>query len=90
MPFVIPKRSPDLNVCDYALWKEVNKRMRAQEKAWPGSKKETRKEFLARLRRTAMRLPSSFVRRAVGNMAHRCEKLKAAKGSHFEEGGRRS
>ena len=22
--FDIPKRSPDLNVCDYALWKEVN------------------------------------------------------------------
>ena len=88
VPFVIPKRSPDLNVCDYALWQEVNKRMRAQEKAWADSKKETRKEFLARLRRTAMRLPSSFVQRAIGNMTHRCEKLKAAKGFHFEEGSR--
>jgi len=62
--------------------------MRAQEKAWADSKKETRKEFLARLRRTAMRLPSSFVQRAIGNMTRRCEKLKAAKGFHFEEGSR--
>ena len=67
-PFAIPKRSPDLNVCDYALWQEVNKRMRAQEKAWPNSRKETRKAFMARLRRTAMRLPSSFVEKAIGNI----------------------
>ena len=25
--FEIPKRSPCLNVCDYALWDEVNRRM---------------------------------------------------------------
>lgn len=88
-PFEIPKRSPDLNVCDYALWKEVNKRMRLQEKSWPDSKKETRGEFMARLRRTAMRLPSSFIGRAIGDMKNRCEKLQAAEGYYIEEGGRR-
>jgi hypothetical protein len=31
-PFAIPTRSPDFNICDYALWKEVNKSMRLQEK----------------------------------------------------------
>ena len=36
--FNIPKRSPDLNVCDYALWTAVNNRMRSQEEAWPASK----------------------------------------------------
>jgi hypothetical protein len=85
--FHIPKRSPDLNICDYALWKMVNKRMRAQEKGWLTSKKEKRAEFMARLRRTAMRLPSTFVKKAVGNMKIRCERMHAAKGGHFEEGG---
>ena len=66
--FNLPKRSPDLNVCDYALWKEVNKRMRKQERAWPATKKETRPGFLARLKRTALRLPSSFVGKSVGDM----------------------
>ena len=88
MPFVIPKRSPDLNVCDYALWKMVNKRMRAQEKSRPDSKKETRAEFLIRLRRTAMRLPSSFVQKSIGDMKRRCEMLKAAQGYHFEKAAR--
>ena len=29
--FPIPKRSPDLNPCDYFLWAQINKKMRAQE-----------------------------------------------------------
>lgn len=33
--FQIPKRSPDLNVLDYAVWSEVEKRLRAQERRWP-------------------------------------------------------
>ena len=33
--FPIPPRSPDLNPCDFSLWQEVNKRMRATEKARP-------------------------------------------------------
>lgn len=32
--FKIPKRSPDLNVMDYAIWAEVEKRLRKQEHAW--------------------------------------------------------
>ena len=28
----IPKRSPDLNVMDYFIWAEIQKRMRAQER----------------------------------------------------------
>ena len=30
--FSLPARSPDLNPCDFALWNEVNRRMRATEK----------------------------------------------------------
>ena len=81
------KGSPQLNVRDYALWAEVNKRMRRQERRWPASRKETRKQYLTRLRRTAMRLPASFINESIGNMRTRTQRLKAAKGKHFEEGG---
>ena len=83
--FNIPKRSPDLNVCDYALWAEVNKRMRAQERHWPAARKETRANFLARLRRTAKNLPQQFVDDAIGDMKRRCKLVLDAKGGHIEE-----
>ena len=86
--FAIPKRSPDLNVCDYALWKQVIRQMRAQEAKWSKSKRETRDEYLGRLRRTALSLPRQFVMDAVGDMKRRCQRLFAAKGGLFEEGGR--
>ena len=63
--FNIPKRSPDLNVCDYALWKEVSKRMRGQERKFPTGKRETRTKLLKRLRRTAPEL-AAVVRRQGG------------------------
>ena len=87
-PFRIPKRSPQLNVCDFALWKEVNKRMRKQEATWKPSKRETRSEYLGRLRRTALRLPASFVNASISDMRRRCQRLHAVRGGHFEEGGR--
>ena len=86
--FAIPKRSPDLNVLDYAIWTEVNKRMRQQEKDWPKSKRETREEYLRRLRKTAMGLPKAFVRKCIGDMRRRCQRLFDKKGGLFEEGGR--
>jgi hypothetical protein len=66
--FEIPKRSPDLNVCDYSLWAEVNRRMRLQEKRMKPNKRETRADFKARLRRTALRLPKTFVDSAMRQM----------------------
>jgi hypothetical protein len=89
--FEIPKRSPCLNVCDYHLWHEVNRNMRAQEKSWPAAKKakkETRQQYLRRLRKTAMALPAETLKAAVGDMRRRCARLKAAKGGNFEEGGK--
>ena len=44
--FEIPKRSPCLNVCDYHVWAEVNKRMRQQEKKFPVGKRESRAAFV--------------------------------------------
>ena len=84
----IPKRSPCLNVCDYFLWAVINRRMRVQERKYPSGKRETRKGFLAWLRRTALSLPTSVVSAAVGDMKRRCSRLLAADGGNIEEGGR--
>ena len=84
----IPKRSPELNVLDFAVWSEVERRMRKQEKSWPSSKKETRSDFGRRLDQTARRLPSAFIDRSVGDLSRRCKLLYEAKGALFEEGKR--
>ena len=86
--FKIPERSPDLSVCDYAVWKEINRKMRAQEKMFPKSKYETRAEYVARLQKTAKSLTQSFINNSIGDMTRRCQRLYAARGGYFEEGGR--
>ena len=86
--FRIPPRSPDLNVCDYALWKEVNKRMRRQERSWSTKKTETREAYIQRLQRTAKSLPKKFIHQSIGDMQRRCQRLYAKRGGSFEEGGR--
>ena len=85
IPDDLPKRSPDLNVLDYCLWHEVNKRMRAQESKFPKNKQETQKAFKERLRKTAMGLPTTLVKRAVGSMRRRCQTVKLMKGGLFTE-----
>ena len=77
-----------MNVCDYALWKEINKRMRAMEEGWPKSKRESRADYLARLKKTAKGLPSKFIEDSMGDMVRRCARLCEQKGQHFEEGGK--
>ena len=86
--FEIPKRSPDLNVLDYAVWSEVERRMRAQERKWRVVKTETRAQFGVRLDRTARNLPKAFIDKAVSSLARRCQLLYDARGGLFEEGGR--
>ena len=85
--FNLPKRSPDLNPLDFSLWAEVNKRMRAKEQDWPKSKKESRKEYLARLRRAAMSLPPEYINRIIGALERRTQQVTHAQGGHFAEGG---
>ena len=84
--FNIPCRSPDLNPLDYSIWAEVNKRMREQERNWT-SKKETRDQYVARLKKTAQDLDQEFVNDAIGNLVVRCERLYQAQGGYFLEGG---
>ena len=50
-------------------------------------RQETRYEYLGCLRRTAIRLPKSFMEDSVADMARQCKRLHEAKGGHFEEGG---
>ena len=59
--------------------------MRRQEASWPARRKETRAKYLARLRRTAKRLPASFLNKCVGDMRRRCQLLHAAKVKRFDE-----
>ena len=82
--FPIPKRSPQLMVLDFAIWHEVNTRMRAQEKKWRVTKKETRAGYLKRLRRTAMNLPASFVSKSIRSLKRRSQALYDAKGGQIE------
>ena len=82
---IVPKRSPDLNVLDYRIWAEVNRQMRETERNWPKSYKESRAEYKDRLKRTALGLSRSFVRKAVEDMKRRCELVTAANGWYFQE-----
>jgi len=86
--FQIPRHSPDLNVLDYSVWAEVERRMRRQEKTWDKDKWETRAQFESRLDRTAKSLPSSYIDKSISDMVRRCDLLFQAKGGLFEEGGR--
>ena len=89
-PLIIPTRSPDLNVLDYAIWSEVERRMRLQERPFPEGKVESRMEFKERMARVARNLPTSFINKSIGNLAVRCQKLYKAKGGLFEEGGKKN
>ena len=81
----LPPRSPDLNVLDYSLWAFINRAMRKQERKFPANKKETEAEFKARLRKTALGLPSSLVTKCLGDMRRRCREILSATppGGHF-------
>lgn len=85
--FALPKRSPDLNVMDYAVWSEMERRLRAQERPWPQSRRETREQFKKRVARTARNLPANFIKTSIMNLKVRCQRLFDAKGGLFEEGG---
>ena len=82
--FRIPKHSPQLNLCDYWLWKEVNAKMREAEKSWPAGKRETRVAYLRRLKRSAQSLTAEEIDHAVGSMKRRCMDLVKAKGGQIE------
>ena len=83
--FEIPKRSPDLNPLDFAFCSAVNVRLRAQEAKFSEEYRETRKAFVARLKRTVMRVPASVLGPMARSMKRRCAAVKKANGGNFEE-----
>jgi len=81
----LPKRSPDCNPLDYSLWKEINVRMRKQERGFARNFRESKAEYLRRLRRTALAIPESVVTKAVGDMHRRVQELVEKKGGLIAE-----
>ena len=81
----LPRRSPDLNVLDYSLWRAINVRMRQQEAGFRKNKVETETQYRKRLRDTAMRLPTAVVRAAVADMHKRVRKVVQAHGNVYNE-----
>ena len=79
-----PKRSPELNVMDF-FWREVESRLRLEEQSWQKSRKESRAQFISRLRRTAKAIPSSLINKAIDGLARRTKLLYKAKGGLFDE-----
>jgi hypothetical protein len=71
-----PRYSPDLMPLDFSLWVYIS--MRVRESAPKG--RETVAEFKERLRREALRTPSSVVRSAVESMRSRAKQIADAKG----------
>lgn len=67
----LPPRSPDLNVLDYALWSAINNAMRRQERSFRKNKTETKEQYMARLKKTALGLPKAQVEKAVMDMRRR-------------------
>jgi hypothetical protein len=72
----LPPRTPSLMPLDYSIWKEVLKRMKACEP----TARETKGDFIDRLRRCAMRLPRGYVGRVLDRMKDNLKALKEAKG----------
>ena len=85
MPFVIPKRSPDLNVMDYYFWSQMEKKLREEERKWPNDRRETRQTFMQRLRRIVRNWPQEEIGKAIGDLARRAELLYRARGQLFDE-----
>ena len=88
-PHIIPPRSPDFYVMDFAMWDEIERRLRLQEKKFLAGKVESREEFKQRSGRVARNLPTKFIDDSIGDLAERCQKFYAAKGGLFEERGRK-
>ena len=74
LPF--PKYSPDLMPLDFSVWAEVEKRMSAQKV----KSNESVEEFKARLRRTAMAIPSRVIRKIIATIPKRAAAIVKAKG----------
>ena len=65
---------------DYCLWSEIERRM--LEADVKGT--ESKVQYVERLRRTAMTLPKSLVRNAIGKLHGRIQQTFDSKGKHIK------
>ena len=80
----LPPRSPDLNPLDFSIWGEVMRKLRSQEQGG-GKKKESKKAFVARLRRTVLGLDTTYLRKVMRSMKTRLRKCHEKNGGRFEK-----
>ena len=74
----LPPRTPEWMPLDYAVWTAIESKMLECE---PDGK-ESREKYLARLRRCALGLPRSFIRKVIGRMRKNIREVKDARGYH--------
>ena len=74
-----PRRSPDLNPCDFSLWEEIENRLAAQA----APRQEPAQGFKARLRKTAMSIPEPVVRKMVQAIKGRAQSIYDHNGGHI-------
>lgn len=74
-----PRYSPDLNPLDYFLWTEVEARMEANAP----KKLETKDKFKLRLRKTAMSIPKSVIRKGLLSLNGRIRSCYDNDGGHI-------
>ena len=80
----LPPRSPDLNVLDYSLWSAIGTAMRKQERKFRGGKTESKVQYMACLRKTALGLPTAVVSKAVMDIHRRIRLIEKAGGLIIE------
>ena len=76
-----PKYRPDLQPLDFSLWNEIDSRMAKEEEAWPATKHESKVEFKARLKRTALGLDADVINKAMASMKRRTKELDEKNGA---------
>ena len=72
----LPPRTPSLMPLDFALWSRISKQL--MDEAPEGD--ETKEVFLKRLRKIAMSLPKSYVKKVIARMRPNLKALKDAHG----------
>ena len=75
-----PRYSPDLNPMDYFVWEEVQNRMKASEP----KRIETNEAFKNHLRKTALSVPESVIRKGVADMKKRVQGCFDEKGGDIQ------
>ena len=83
-PIGLPKRSPDLSPLDFAVWDKIVGEKRKSEKNFPTRKQETKKRFIARLKRTAETMGRAFLKKTMRSMRNRLVACHQANGGLFE------